>query len=90
MDDLLTRINVCLSTVNSDNFIDVEEFETYCIETQIKLREALPWMEFSTSLHMLLAHGPQLIRANDSRGLSQYSESPLEVMLPYCGSFTNY
>ena len=79
MDDILTRMNVCLSTINSDNFIDVDLFETYCRDTQIKLRQFLPWMEFSTSVHMFLAHGPQFIRANGNRGLLQYSESPLEV-----------
>ena len=42
-------------------------------------------MEISTTIHMLLAHGPQFIRANGNRGLLQYSESPLEVLSSSCG-----
>ena len=49
LDDILTRFNVILSIVNSDNFIDVDRFEDYCKETQIKLRKVVPWMEISTT-----------------------------------------
>ena len=49
LDDILTRFNVVLSIVNSDNYIDVDRFEDYCKETQIKLRKVVPWMEISTT-----------------------------------------
>ena len=85
LDELMTRFNVCLTTINSDNYIDIDNFELYCKQTQIRLRQILPWMEISTTIHMLLAHGPQFIRANGNRGLLQYSESPLEVLNSSCG-----
>ena len=54
LDDILTRLNVCLTIINSDNFIDIDNFEKYCKHTQIKLRLFAPWMELSTTLHMFL------------------------------------
>ena len=80
LNEIMTRMYVCLSIINSDKFIDVDKFENYCKRTMIRLKEIFPWMDISTTIHMFLAHGPQFIRANENRGLLQYSESPLEVV----------
>ena len=80
LNEIMTRMYVCLSIINSDKIIDVDQFENYCKRTQIRIKEIFPWMQITTTIHMFLAHGPQFIRANGNRGLLQYSESPLEVV----------
>ena len=49
LDEILTRFNVVLSIVNSDNYIDVDAFEDYCKATQIKLKQVVPWMDISST-----------------------------------------
>ena len=49
LDEILTRFNVVLSIVNSDNYIDVDAFEDYCKTTQIKLKQVVPWMDISST-----------------------------------------
>ena len=49
LDEILTRFNVVLSIVNSDNYIDVDAFEDYCKQTQIKLKQVVPWMDISST-----------------------------------------
>ena len=70
---------VILRIINSDLMVIVEDFEDYCQELQVLIRTELPWVQFSPTVHAFLAHSPQIIKDNGSRGLMNHSEQGSEA-----------
>ena len=59
--------------------IDFEAFKDLCRDTCLHIVQSFPWAVMSTSVHRVLAHGPELVQENDLLGLGGQSEEGLET-----------
>ena len=75
---LLENLGTILNLINTDRMVHVEKLEQLCLDTAVMVREKMPWVQFSPTVHEVLAHSPQLIRNNGGRGLLAFSEEPSE------------
>ena len=73
---------IAIKVFNSKEKINSQEFKIFCIGTYKHLFTAFfnnsRWISVSSTVHSLLAHGWELIRSNDNRGLGEYTEGGLE------------
>ena len=77
--DLFKRFNIVLRVLNSRWKIKVDEFEEFCWDTYYNFCITFPWMSVTNSVHFILAHAADCIRANNGYGLAQLGEGRLEV-----------
>jgi hypothetical protein len=56
----------------------IDLFGDFCTNLYHLLVTTFPWAPITPSIHKVLAHSPELLRANDNFGLGQLSEGPLE------------
>ena len=66
-----------LKAVSSKKNVNVEELDKLCRETSLIVTH-WPAFKYIPSMHKILAHSAALIDANESTGLGEYSEEPLE------------
>ena len=55
--DVFQRINVILSVLNSRDFVILEDFRPYCLETHIKWNKLFHWMKDNETMHAVLGGG---------------------------------
>ena len=72
--ELLGRFSVIIRIAKCTDLInDLDELESFCLETYVMLLELFPWASVPNSVHKALAHLPQVIAANGGFGLGQLS-----------------
>ena len=49
-----------------------------CKKQYLHLVIELPWVSVTKTIHISVAHSPEMIWNNDSKGLKEYSEEGLE------------
>ena len=57
----------------------LDNYTALCTRLYLFLITKLPWVSITPSLHKLLAHSAELIRANDGCGLEAFSEEGMEA-----------
>ena len=67
-----------LKAVSSRKNVNIEELDKLCKQMTLLIVTHWPTFKFTPSMHQILAHSAALIDANDSTGLGEYSEEPLE------------
>ena len=77
--ELLHNLCTILNIINCDKLVRIEEFAELCTDTALLVVEKLPWVQFSPTVHSVLAHAPQVIRENGNRGLLAFSEEGSEA-----------
>lgn len=75
---LLQNCSVILRIINSDEQVNVEEFELLCRETNLILIDHFSFMNITPTVHAVLAHSPDIIRNNKGVGLNCHSEEGSE------------
>jgi hypothetical protein len=75
---LILRLYVILCVINSNEKIDTNKFERYCMETYEFYVEKYKWFYMPVSMHKLLIHGAQVI-SNFLLPIGGYSEEALET-----------
>ena len=75
---VIRNLSVILNIINSDKHVRVQEYAKFCTKTALYVRKNLPWVEFSNTVHQILAHSAQLIEENEGRGLLSKSEESSE------------
>lgn len=76
-EDFLKHLFIILSTMSSGYEINKKEFADYCKNTAILYIELYPWYYMPASLHRILIHGPEIIKAVPLP-LGMFSEEALE------------
>ena len=76
---LLQNLGTILNILNSDELVRIERFADLCTSTAVLVAEKLPWVQFSPTVHAILAHAPQVIHDNGNRGLLGFSEEGSEA-----------
>lgn len=76
-EEFLKRLYVILTTMCSGYEIDVDAFTQYCMATAKLFVERYPWYYMPSSLHRILIHGPQIIKAAPLP-IGMFSEEALE------------
>lgn len=61
--NILRRLSVVLEVITSYNRIDENLFKSYTIETARLLVATYPWYHMTPTVHLILIHGPEVIRA---------------------------
>ena len=60
------------------------QLKDFCVETKKLLLTSFnqwdeePWIYLTSTVHGILEHVPELIEANENKGLAEYTESSLE------------
>lgn len=62
---LIQRFHVILQVLSCGFVIDVEAFNTYCLDTARLFVDLYNWYNMPTSVHKVLIHGPQIIEASE-------------------------
>ena len=75
---ILQNVSVILRIINSNEEVNVEEYEKLCKETYLLLLEHFGFMTVSPSCHAILGHSPAIIRNNNGKGLNCHSEEASE------------
>ena len=84
---LIQGLNVILRVASSTRKIDCEKFHKFSLKIYHDLKVLFPWMDIQDSTHGLF-HSGQFIRDyNNSYGLGQYEEGPLESAHKYIRAF---
>ena len=85
LDELIRRIWICVRVYTSCEPVKVEEYKAFSLDTYKLILTGFDnsdgktqWINISPTVHSLLAHGWELIMANNSRGLGEYTEQGLE------------
>ena len=84
MHDCFSRLYVITKLYNSIFKVNVPLLRDFCIETNKLLLTSFnkldgePWIYLTQAVHGILEHVPELIEANESKGLGEYTESSLE------------
>ena len=77
---VLQNISVIIRILNSDLLVDVEAFDKFCTETALMaVAGEFNWVWFFPTVHQYLAHGAEVIKDNDCRGLKNQSEEGSEA-----------
>ena len=64
IDKIILNMAVILSIINSSRKVNITLFREFCLETSL-LVKSVPWIRFTPSSHMVLAHSAELIDKND-------------------------
>ena len=75
---VLKNLSVILNVLNCDRLVRIQEFAELCTETSLIVVENLKWIQFSPTVHAILAHAPQIIQNHGCRGLLAFSEEGSE------------
>ena len=75
---LLQNCSVILRIINSNEKVNVEEFELLCRKTNLILIDHFSFMNITPTVHAVLAHSPDIIRNNKGIGLNCHSEEGSE------------
>ena len=68
-----------LRVINSKDFVNVDHYHSICTSLNVFLRESLPWVSITPTMHKLLGHTWELIELNGDKGLGVFDESGLEA-----------
>jgi hypothetical protein len=58
--------------------VDIDSFNTFCLETYLKIVEKLTWVSISNTVHKLLGQPAEKIKMNGGVGLGTCTEEGLE------------
>ena len=75
---LVQRFSIILRIYGSKEAINVPRFEEYLKETYILLVTKFHFIQVTPTVHALLAHGAEMVRRNDGKGLGTKCEQGLE------------
>ena len=84
MHDCFSILYVITKLHNSTFKVNVPLLRDFCIETNKLLLTSFnkldgePWIYLTRAVHGILEHVPELIEANESKGLGEYTKSSLE------------
>lgn len=83
LNELICRIWVCIRVYTCSESVNVEEYRIFSLETYKQILANFDngtnqWINISPTVHSLLAHGWELVKANGGVGLGEYSEQGLE------------
>ena len=67
-----------MTIINSNRKVYVEEYQKFCRDTYLKIAD-IKWIEFSSTVHVVLGHSPELIRENNNTGLLNFTECGVEA-----------
>lgn len=92
VDKLTLNTAIILCIVNSSKAINIEIYEPFCLETLLLVKNILDennvsWIVIPPTVHVLLAHSPQLIKDNDCKGLHIFTEQSLEASHKFLRQF---
>ena len=82
--ELMCRIWVCVRVYTSSDGVNTNEYRAFSLETYKFLltrfdnSDRVQWINVPPTLHSLLAHGWELVKANNGLGLGEYTEQGLE------------
>lgn len=76
--DLIRRLAVITSVLNSGLDIDAEKYDTYAMDTAKLWVELYPWYYMTPTIHKILVHGKQIIE-NSLLPIGMFSEEPQET-----------
>ena len=82
--ECLSRSYVITKLYNSTFKINVPQLKDFCVETKKLLLTSFnqwdeePWIYLTPTVYGILEHVPELIEANENKGLAEYTESSLE------------
>lgn len=77
--EIINRFKIVLLTISSGYNIDLMKFNNYCILTAQKFVDKYPWYYMPTSVHKILIHGTQIIKALSILPIGQFSEESQEA-----------
>ena len=81
LSQIMLGLHTTVKVINSQKRkINVEKLRLLTKETNLRLVETFPWAVISPSVHRVLAHSWEVVRANDSFGLGGLSEEGLEAL----------
>lgn len=75
--DLLVRMHAILQIISCGQEIDLVRFKEYCINTARKCAELYSWYKMPPSVHKVLIHGCDIIKALNAP-MIWFSEEPQE------------
>ena len=78
IDEIVLKMAVILSIINSNRKVNVDEYHEFCRDTYLKIAN-IKWIEFTSTVHIVLGHSHGLIRENNNTGLLNYTECGIEA-----------
>ena len=73
--------------VSKSREVDIQGYEQQCLEAYQLIPRVFPWASIPQSVHRVLAHSAERMRANDCCGLGMLSEEGLESLHKYVRRF---
>ena len=64
--------------MSSRENVNIEKLDKLCKEASLLIVTHWPTVKFTPSMHQIQAHSAALVDVNESTGLGEYSEEPLE------------
>jgi hypothetical protein len=68
-----------IRAMSSSQKINIKKYRDICKETNILLRQEMPWVSLTPTIHKLLGHTWELIELNNDTGLKSWSEEGMEA-----------